>query len=420
MPRLVNLITNIEDANGVVNVDNFLEENGLGRNSSMASLFFDKKVFKTEVEVAEYLNGHHLDMSVTEIDGVFVSVQIDPTQFMTQVKRVTIRRGVEADVGVLILDAAPTDTFSFSLGNTLDIKFKDGEGGKPAKVKTVIEVARTVKGFHPDFGEVEITKDMLKSFIKNFNSKSFGKDIVWDFDHEEREASGWPTQLFLSEKGDRLLSVVNWTPKGFDALSNREFRYFSPQYKDDYIDPQGEHFGPTIIGGGITNKPFLNMKALVSLSNKKQGVETMAADITLSMHNEAISKKDTEIAELKLSNKNSETAKEASEGRVKVLEAENKTMKDETQLSLKKGKFEKMLSEKTACEAQRESYMSGDLEGFAENAVQLNSGSGTGGEGGGNGEGEFKLSDADKKMADDSGISHDDYMKHNKMGKYKG
>ena len=416
MPLLLPLISDVEESERVVEVDEFFEKNSLPKDTFIQRLVFKKSVFRKKPEVAEWLAGHFLSNDeIREEDGFFVAEQINAGQFIGAPIEVEIRRGVMAFVEILFMDS-PGESF-FTLGNGSDVQFKALEADA-RKVKTVIEVARTVDGNHARFGHIVITKETLLSFKKNFDDKVFGKDIVFDFDHEEREAAGWPKSLTLSEDGERLLAVVDWTPKGFDALSTREFRYFSPQFSLNFIkSTSGEEFGPTLTGGGITNKPFLDMEALVALNDKTKKEKSKMDTINLSEHNAAISKKDAEISELKLSSANLETEKKAIEGRKETVEAELSEMKEKVALSEKTGAFEALLSDGKACEAQREAYMSGDMIKFAESAAKLNV-DGTG-EDKTESDGDFSLSDKEKKMCVNMGITEDAYMKHNGLGKYR-
>ncbi len=402
MGSLLCLIESVEAAEMLVAADSFFETNSLDKGVIIQALSFDKKVFKTKAEVVEYLNGKWMFTDrITETDSAFVSVQLDTFQFYS-IMEVAVRRGISASVGKLIYSDA--DGY-FSLLNSDEIKFTDSK----SKVKTAIEVARLVDGLHPRFGKVTITKEILASFKKNFDEKVFGKDVVFDFDHEEREASGWPKSLFLSEDGERLYAVVDWTPKGFEALSNREFRYFSPQFSLNYIKPtSGEEFGPTLTGGGITNKPFLDMEA-ISLNSKGNNVAT----IELSLHESKLAEKNAEIEQIKLNAKNEAAAILA---RATLLENENKELKLSNAKAAKTSKFEVLLNSGKACEAQREHFMSGDMEAFAAAAAKLN----TRAQGSEkiDSDSDFALSDKELKMIGQMGLSEDEYCKANKLGKY--
>lgn len=72
--------------------------------------------------------------------------------------------------------------------------------------------------------------------------------------------------------------------------------------------------------------------------------------------------------------------KQCAELTKKLSDAEATATK-EKQLAEKTGKFNKMLSEGKAVEAQRESFMSGDMEKFAELAKATNEGKGHSGDG---------------------------------------
>lgn len=236
------------------------------------------------------------------------------------------------------------------------------EGEKP--VAELVEVLRTGSFKHPDYGPFEITREHVLAFVENHNAKVRGIDIAVDFSHNsEGVAAGWFKELQASENdkgGYSLLARVDWTPTAEESLRRKEFRYLSGDFTLDYVSEEnGKHFGPTLLGAGLTNRPFIKgMDPVVQLSERKEG-DTMNEQEKKELQDakDAAAKaaKDLEAANLKLS----ESQKKLDEQKQK----DEKAAAD-AKLAEKKGKFDKMLSEKKVVEAQREAFMSDDLEKF--------------------------------------------------------
>ena len=198
-------------------INDLVVNNGVDKDAFIYSLTLDKKVFKTEVEVREYLQCRMYDYFLVTEDEEYYFVNVLNTLNLNMDKSVSfeLRRGVT-------VAAAPFkkyEEFHFSDKSTTDKIVMD--------VPDVIMIARVAKGTHPKFGKVEITKDMLKSFEKNFNDKVVGVDLAINEDHEKKEAFGWYKEVFLSEDGTELFAKVKWNKKGTVSLNEGEYRYFS-------------------------------------------------------------------------------------------------------------------------------------------------------------------------------------------------
>jgi hypothetical protein len=121
---------------------------------------------------------------------------------------------------------------------------------------------------HPFWGEIKFDESKLTSFVKNFDNRVTSMDLDIDFEHKlySGEAAGWVTAVeFRPNEG--LYYLVEWTPTGVEAIENKRFRYFSPEYYDKWKHPQtNAEFSDVLMGGGLTNRPFLKGIAPVNLS----------------------------------------------------------------------------------------------------------------------------------------------------------
>jgi len=85
-----------------------------------------------------------------------------------------------------------------------------------------------------------------------------------DFDHavmhndgRPKPAAGWIKEL--AARAGFITGRVEWTPRGIEALSNREYRFISPVFTYDK-----EGTVTAILGAGLTNTPALRVLAAVA------------------------------------------------------------------------------------------------------------------------------------------------------------
>lgn len=121
---------------------------------------------------------------------------------------------------------------------------------------------------HPVHGKINITPDRVERFVKNFNDNVRDTDLDIDYDHKEfdTKAAGWIKEL--ADRGaDGLWALVEWTASAWRSLRDREYRYFSPEFVDEWEHPRThQKFKDVLFGGAITNRPFLKGILPINLS----------------------------------------------------------------------------------------------------------------------------------------------------------
>lgn len=278
-----------------VDVDNFITENNISNETIVFKLVLDKKVYKDEKEAREYLQDKYVySPEIIEDENNFIvsilsTSQVDPT---TEIE-VEIRRGVIAYAANLlpVIHEQSQMSYDFSgkgeifTGSDLgEIKLNDG-------LPFIIEIARVAEGEHPTYGKLKITQQHLESMVSNFTSRVTGVDLAVNEDHKKNEAFGWFKDVFLSHDKQTLYGQIAWNTKGMQALSEKAYRYFSPEFRFNYTHPHsGKEYGATLLGGALTNYPFLKMEAITELSAKdinKTGAKKMQT-IELSEHNKVV------------------------------------------------------------------------------------------------------------------------------------
>lgn len=278
---------------------------------------------------------------------------------------------------------------------------KLGEGDK---VPNEVQVLRVGKFNHPRYGSFEITAQTLGEMKSNFDNKVRGIDLAFDYFHEsDKEASAWVKSLELREDGQELWAFVDWTPKAAQKLSERELRYFSPDFAFKWQDPEtGSNFSNVLFGGGLTNRPFVKeMQAIVADENKtgendmtelekalarvkeveaqnlklsedKAAMEKKLADATANPPPPAKEDEQSEVDALKktIADLQAQLAKAQQDSEMAL--AEKKKADEAKVLAEKTSAFNLLLSEGKACAAQKDAFISGNMTEFIKLAQPVN------------------------------------------------
>lgn len=388
-------------------VEQLLQDNDVSKGSVIQHLIFDKDIFPNEEDARLWAREHGFVVEeVVEKASAWHITQLDSSEFIEETFRtIKITTGIKAVVGILKQDAAEgglQDVY-LSLRNNGTIKMS---GNLPH----IIELAKVVNGYHVNYGAVEITRDMLKSFVRNFDDRSVGVDLMIDYDHEQRGAAGWVKSVFLSIDETTLFGEVKWTPKGAQCLSDREFRYFSPEFTLNYVHPHtGVSHGPTLLGGGLVNRPFLKMDAIVTFKEKTKN-EVKMETIAMSEHNAIKSGLEKTISDYKLSEEKAKKLIEGQKEEIKTLSEKVNTLEQEKKDAEVKAKNEKLFNEGKISKAQLVALNEGkDLY----EVLELSEGMNINPKGKDGSNHVVELSEADEKACSALGISKEDYVKYN-------
>ena len=389
----------------VEEINNLLEEKDVKENSLVQAVILDKQVFATEAEAMEFAADKGFSFeNVEETDKQYLLTQFDVEEFdVESFREVEIRRGVMVIVGLVKPMPVEAPDFFLSLRNNDDaMKFSDS-------LPHIIELAKVVNGFHANYGEVKITTEMLLNMERNFNERVVGVDLMIDYDHDQREAAGWVKEVFLSEDKTTMYGVVRWTPKGAVALADRSFRYFSPEFSLNYVHPHtGVVHGPTLLGGGLVNRPFLKMDAIVGLNNKKEGVNMDT--ISLSDHNAKLEVLNVQLSEMKANEEKTVKVVEGLKEENVKLSEELKELKEAKAQAELEAKNEKLFTEGKINKAQLTALNEGKdfYEVIALAETMNNAPKGENSEGN-----TIELSEADKKVCTMLDLSPEEFVKYN-------
>lgn len=265
--------------------------------------------------------------------------------------------------------------------NPQEILFQDDEGQKD-----VIQILRPIKAEHGFFGEFDLTVDVLKQMVKNFKNRARGTDIPVNYSHDSGgKAAGWMKEVYID--GEKLMAKVEWTSQARLSIDQKEYRYISAEFNENYKCPETDKkYGAVLLGAALTNIPFVKgMDKVLSESVKdftiddvdrfKKFMELKKDD---KMDFEQIEKSLSDLTDdqkTKLANKlgmNDDKKLSDLEAKVTKLSDENKTLSDERDLLKNEIKFSELVSSGKAVPSQKEAFLAGDMAAFAEKAVKVN------------------------------------------------
>ena len=137
----------------------------------------------------------------------------------------------------------------------------ESQGSYFSELSDEIHVVPVGKWDHPGYGEMEITTDDVGEFISNFKAK-VRRDLPITAGHDtgmgggELPAIGWFKELI--DRGVKgLYAVVEWTDEGKELLKKGSYKYFSPEFYEEYEDPETQNrYKHVLVGGALTNSPY--------------------------------------------------------------------------------------------------------------------------------------------------------------------
>jgi hypothetical protein len=148
--------------------------------------------------------------------------------------------------------------------------------------KKWLQAMRVGDYLHPAYGKISFTTDRLKRFADSVKNKVRGIALDIDYDHKAdpargNEAAGWVEDAKV--EGDALYLLVDWTKTAAEKIREGAYRYFSPEFQDEWRDANGIQHRDVLFGGGITNRPFLkdllpvNLSELTFAEKKEEGMD---------------------------------------------------------------------------------------------------------------------------------------------------
>ena len=142
---------------------------------------------------------------------------------------------------------------------------------------------------HHDIPEgFDIDDETIRGFIESFRLNIPQKHIPVYVGHDEttgRPARGWVTEL-INKGRHGLWGVVELTKTGAQLVKDRSYKYISPEWSFDFIDPRSGAARKNVLQAiSLVNEPYFLMPALTA--SKKRNINIIKSNMNL----EELSKK---------------------------------------------------------------------------------------------------------------------------------
>ena len=259
----------------------------LQEGTVIQSLILSKTRFKSLESARQWISDNKFRQDkIDETEESYRFRQREPDEFDEngfgegeKFRTIELTNGVKATIGYLIesekeekktapeLEGISIEgiQFSYSLEN---VTLQDDNRSTWVDVMTTIN-----RHFHEWFGEITITKNDLVKYMENFESGIPSLELPIDYFHMNlKEAAGWIKKLRLSKDGNTLQGLIEFTKKAAEKIRDKEIRFFSPEFIEIHKTKKGEIIRNVLFGGGLTNRPFLDMGEIqlssVKLSEK--------------------------------------------------------------------------------------------------------------------------------------------------------
>jgi Mu-like prophage I protein len=170
----------------------------------------------------------------------------------------------------------------------------------PDAPESWIQVAKTGSFVSQRYGKFSITPDDLTQMLTNFTTITPKPPtmIPVDYDHLSMDpqrpgdgvAAGWLKKLVLRANGNELWGLVAWTPDAATAIKKKQYQFVSPSFVKDYVYKNGEVIGTTLLAAAITNHPFLEGMAALTLSGglSEAGLAALTLRLSGGVHEMAL------------------------------------------------------------------------------------------------------------------------------------
>jgi Mu-like prophage I protein len=212
---------------------------------------------------------------------------------------------------------------------------------------------------HPIWGTLEFNEKFFQEIEENFRNDVRGivPDIDYNHKSHDAKAAGWVRDV--ENRGpDGLWLLVEWTDPAYDAILNDEYRYFSPEFGPYKDEKTGREYTNVLLGGGITNRPFLKELQPINLSeimssaepqtNQGEGMKELLAKLSAALGVEL--SEDDATNETAVMAKLTEILAKSEQTEVELSELKANAPKDEDaelkELSEKSPAIAKMLAER--------------------------------------------------------------------------
>jgi len=124
---------------------------------------------------------------------------------------------------------------------------------------------------HPEYGEIDFTKDVANEMASNFTGNVLEREVTWNYDHGKDPSKGTKaaaTVQAVEVRDDGFYVGLKPTPTALKEIQDGEWRYVSVERLPEWDHPtSGDSFKNVLWGGAFTNTPFAKGIAPINLSD---------------------------------------------------------------------------------------------------------------------------------------------------------
>jgi phage I-like protein len=136
---------------------------------------------------------------------------------------------------------------------------------------------------HPVYGEVAIDDERIARFVRNFENNVFGQDVPIYYEHfgmdqaKGMKAAGWINEM--EQRDDGMWWKVKFSEQATAEIKAGEWRYFSPEWYNEWTDPETQVTHKDVaVGGALVNQPFYKNMVPLNFSELAAEVANEVAD----------------------------------------------------------------------------------------------------------------------------------------------
>jgi len=132
---------------------------------------------------------------------------------------------------------------------------------------------------HPVYGDTHVNRERAANYVKNFKENVRRQDLPIGYEHgldkaKGDKAAGWIRDMEMREDGTWV--QVEFTPTATKELSEKEWKYFSLEFNDLWLDPELDvTYEDVVEGGTLTNKPYAKDMVPINFSEAVLQEETI-------------------------------------------------------------------------------------------------------------------------------------------------
>lgn len=120
---------------------------------------------------------------------------------------------------------------------------------------------------HPLFGVIDASLTKINGLADSVKKKVRGIDPSINLNHDNESPDGAAAWVKDAQvRSDGLWLFVDFVKDAAAKVKEKKFKYFSIEFADEWEDPQGNIFKDVVVGGALTNRPFMKNLVPINLS----------------------------------------------------------------------------------------------------------------------------------------------------------